>query len=405
MKKTEIAPIKVALYGMDPRSYRTMELYLKGPCKGIAIVVDEAEADIDIIDADFATAGEILETRRQKTPQRPIILLSLQTLNVENTHFVQKPVKADQLSAVLHKLKPSSTDDKKAQQPIPKPTDNLQAVKTPFVVDDGNNAEEPTTSHLHRPKPEAEKAVKKRVMFEDNEGGYAAFLGTLPGIDFNDPAQLVNASFDPKVYFLGCVLSAYKIASDKKQALQLNSVWKPLMIFPDTKQVWLDADDKQLRAFAGIQQNKTFAGNMRLVPVDAHAFRRDIGLEKFQDMDAFIWKLAIWTSKGRFPVGLYPDHPVYLKYWPNFTRLLLIPEALRICALLIKAPRTPFDIIKSLDVKPQYVFAFISACHSLGILGRSERKIDEIIAPEPPKHDKKQGLLGKILQKLRAVSG
>jgi len=39
MKKTGGSPIKVALYGMDPRSYKTMELYLKGPCKGIAVVV------------------------------------------------------------------------------------------------------------------------------------------------------------------------------------------------------------------------------------------------------------------------------------------------------------------------------------------------------------------------------
>lgn len=402
MKKAGIAPIKVALYGMDPRSYKTMELYLKGPCKGIAIVVDEAEADIDIIDADFATAGEILETRRQKAPQRPLILLSLQPLNVENTHFVQKPVNAGQLSAVLNKLKPSATGDKQPQQPIAKPASNLQAVKTPLAVGDGKKAEEPMTSHLHRPKQDAEKAVKKRVMFEDNEGGYAAFLGTLSGIDFNDPAQLVNASFDPKVYFLSYVLSAYKVASHEKRALQLNSMWKPLMIFPDTHQVWLDADDKQLRAFAGIEQNKAFAGSMGLAPVDAHAFRADIGPEKFQDMDVFIWKLAIWTSKGRFPLGLYPDHPVYLKYWPNFTRLLLMPDALRICAVLVQGPRTSLEIIQSLDVKPQYVFAFISACHSLGILGRSERKIDEIIAPEPPKHSKKQGLLGKILHKLRA---
>ena len=80
MKKTGPVAIKVALYGMDPRSYKTMELYLKGPCRSIAEVVAEQDAQIDIIDADFATAGEILEIRRQQTPDRPIVLLSLQQI-------------------------------------------------------------------------------------------------------------------------------------------------------------------------------------------------------------------------------------------------------------------------------------------------------------------------------------
>ncbi len=391
MKKAGSSPIKVALYGMDPRSYRTMELYLKGPCKGVAIVANEVDAEIDIIDADFATAGEILSQRRELTPDRPVVLLSLQPLKVENAHFVQKPVNADHLTEILKNIKASIAQTAKprvvrpAEFPEPK-IDNQEPVLETVSTDVADSGQ---------------KRNKKRAIFEDNEGGYAVFLGTLSNIDFNDPEQVSKASFDPRAYLLSYVLSAYKVACHENRALQLNSIWKPLTIFPDTRQIWLDADDKQLRAFAGVEQTKLFASNISLVPIDADSAKRSKAPENYQDMDVFLWKLTIWTSKGRFTAGLDPDHPVYLKHWPNFTRLLLTPDALRIAALLLQGPRSPLDVAKVLDVKPQYVFALISACHSLGILRKSQRQIDEIIAPEPPKQTKKNGLLSKILQKLR----
>lgn len=402
MKKAGRAPVKVALHGMDPRSYKTMELYLKGPCRGIAVVVDEVEAEIDIIDADFATAGEILENRRRQAPERPIILLSLQPLKLENTHFVQKPVNAEQLIAVFDKIKSGATATKKPHTVVER------SASTSAVT---ARSEDASKADASKPEPAAvvkeidtrqsQQTAKKRALFEDNEGGYATFLGTLSDIDFNDPEQLHNASFDPRSYLLSYVLSAYRVARHENRALQLNSIWKPLLIFPDNEQVWLDADDKQLRAFAGVELNKVFAGNIGLVPLDVNSFGALKDASKFQDMDVFIWKLTVWTSKGRFPLGLDINHPVYLKHWPNFTRLLLLPDALRIAALLVQGPRSPLDIINGLNVKPQYVFAFISASHCLGILGKSERRADETIASAPPKHSKRQGLLTKILHKLR----
>ncbi|MDD2759157.1 MAG: hypothetical protein PHH11_02565 [Methylomonas sp.] len=400
MKKAGSLPIKVALYGMDSRSHKTMELYLKGPCRGVAMAVDETQAEIDIIDADFATAGEILAQRREQTPERPIVLLSLQPLRVENTHFVQKPVNAEQLTSVLQKLKAEITALKQ-----PRPEQQVQASPAETsgqdsVVGDGAASAKPVATAASGDQP---KKAKKRVVFEDNEGGYAAFLGTLSNIDFNNPEQLRNASFDPRVYFLGFVLSAYKVACHENRALQLNSIWKPLLIFPKTRQIWLDADDKQLRAFAGVEQTKSFASNIKLVAIDAETAKQGKAVDKFQDMDVFVWKLTIWTSKGRYPVGLELDQPVYLKQWPNFTRLLLTPDALRLAALLLQEPRAPLDLIKVLNVKPQYVFALISACQSLGILAKSQRRVDQIVVPEPPKQQsKKKGLLSRILQKLLA---
>lgn len=391
MKKRGPEPIKVALYGMDPRSHKTMELYLKGPCRGIAEVVSETDAQIDIIDADFATAGEILETRRQKTPERPIVLLSLQVLKIENTYFVQKPVTAEQLTAVLAKL----TSSKKQKEAIESRQKQPPIVEPPAVFKDDvpqANADKETV---------LQKTTKSRKTFANNEGGYTAFLGTLSDIDFTDPEQVQRASFDAKSHLLGYVLSAFKVACHQGKAQQLNSIWKPLLIFPDTRQIWLDADDKQLRVFAGMEQNNAFAGKISLMPVDAAISKIGLAADKFQDIDVFIWKLAIWTSKGRFPVSINLQQSVYLKHWPNFTRLLLMPDAMRIAALLLKDARTPLQIANQLNIKPQYVFAFISACNSLGILGQCQRSADFIVVPDVSKPSKKQNLFSKILNKLR----
>jgi hypothetical protein len=145
-----------------------------------------------------------------------------------------------------------------------------------------------------------------------------------------------------------------------------------------------------------------FAGNISLVALDVEAASSiEQDKSKFQDVEAFIWKLALWTSKGRFPVDIDPNLPVYLKHWPNFTRLMLIPEVMRMAALLIDSPRSPLEVARVLQVKPHYVFAFITACQSLGILAQAKRQSDNLVMPEAPKPSQKQSLFSKILHKLR----
>ncbi|WP_020481943.1 hypothetical protein [Methylomonas sp. MK1] len=409
MSKPNKTPFRIALHGMDSRTCKTMEMYLKGPCRGVAVVVDDAEADIDMIDADHPKARDILDARKAAAPGRPIILLSLQNLQLDNTYFIKKPVNVEQITAVLDKIKAvaeackSVTERTKIAQVAPKipdvpepPKDETPKKMTMDVY--VNKAKAPNSGD----SAEHHKASKHQSAMQLNEGGFTAFLGTLSDIDFDDEVQLLTACYDPRQYFLGYVMSAYKTANLQSRVLQLCSIWKPLTIFPENQEIWVDADDKQTRAFAGMPLGKGSVGKMILTAVDSTtAIQR--AEDKFQDMGAFVWKLAIWTSKGRFPIGLDIQRPVYLERWPNFTRLVITPDALRIAALLVQAPRTPLEVAGLLHVKPQYVFVFISACHAIGILKQSERQVDAVIAVEPTKKPKNEGLLSKILNKLRGA--
>ncbi|WFP51131.1 hypothetical protein PL263_03680 [Methylomonas sp. EFPC3] len=394
---------RIALHGMDGRTCKTMEMYLKGPCRGAAVVVPAEEAQIDMIDADHVKAREILEQCKAARPGRPIILLSLQTLQIDNTFFVKKPVNVEQILGVLDKIgallkapevKPAPAPAVTAaveQRPVAPPKTTLDVYVKPV------KPSQPAAN------AERQKTAKHQSAMQLNEGGFTAFLGTLGDIDFDDEVQLPTACYDPRQFFLGYVQSAVKTAGLQVRPLRLSSIWKPLYIFPEQNEVWLDADDKQLRAFAGVAFKSGTAGNMSLSALEPVAVDKERDPEKYQDVAGFIWKLALWTSKGRFPIGLDIQRPVFLLRWPNFTRLVITPDALRIAALLVKTPTTPIAVCRVLNVKPQYVFAFISACHALGMLRQSEREADAVIAPPVPDRAQNQGLLRKILSKLRGA--
>ncbi len=380
-------PLQVVLHGMDGRTHKTMIIYLQGPCKGAAVVVEDIDAEVDIIDADFASGRDVLEKIHAKKDSRPVIVLSREQLQLENTLYVEKPIHlADMLGAIKH-----------AATIIKAKGLTKTAPKTQATTGDKENSSRPVDSD------ERGKTSKHKTAMQMNESHFSSYIGIISGVDFNDKEQVKKACYSPKNYFQGYVLSAFKVSKTKGRMIQLNSSWKPLLIFPHSHEIWLDADDAQLRAFASLEMNRATGAKLTITALNSKVAGVQEKLERFYDMDAFIWKLAIWTSKGRYPQAIDIRRPVFIKRWPNFTRSMITPHALRITALLIEGPRTMLNLSEVLAVKPQYVFVFISAAYALGLVAQAERKSDDVIAPSPVVAKKKEskGLLNKILGKLR----
>ncbi len=402
MKNNKAAPLQVSLHGMDERTHKTMCMYFKGPCKGMAIVVDETEAEIDLLDADHIKAKELLDQLQSKKPAKPLIILSLEELRIEGTIYVKKPVETVDITAALKQAK-QSLDGKQSNKDKPKPKQEAKKIVEQSSVEKVKEAvvdrKQAATKHID--KEEKKKTSKHRTAKNLTEGNFLAYLGNVDGVDFSDPKQVLKASYNPKSYFLGYVQSALKICKAKNRVLQLNSSWKPLIIFPNTQEVWLDAEDMQLRAFAGLTIKSNGAKSMSLSPIDQEHSGLKQKMERFYDMDHFLWKLAVWTSKGRYPDVIDINKPIFLMQWPNFTRLVVTPHAMRIAALLIEGPRTAMSLANALNIKPQYVFVFISAANALGLVGQAKRQVDALIAPAEVKSSKAKGLLSRILGRLR----
>jgi len=402
MKNKDSTPLKLALYGMDDRAYKTMCLYLKGPCKGVAVVVDESEAEIDLLDADHIKARELLDQLQAKMPNRPLIILSLEEILIDGTIYVKKPVEtADIMAALKHAKISLSTDIPKKVKVIAKPETEQKIEASPIQKSTKQPVIEEVPVAKNIDKEEKKKVSKHRTAMDLTEGSFSAYIGNVDGVNFSDHEQALKASYNPKGYFLGYVQSAIKVCKAKSRILQLNSGWQPLIVFPHSQEIWLDVEDKQLRAFAGVAISKNSAKSMSLIPIDQSKFDAKGKMEGFFDNEYFLWKLAIWTSKGRFPDTIDINKPVYLMQWPNFSRLVVTPHAMRIAALLIRGPRTAMGIANALNIKPQYVFVFISAANVLGILGQARRQVDELIAPPEVQATKAKGLLSRILGRLR----
>lgn len=392
MSELQKIPLKVALHGMDVRSCKTIIMFLQGPCRGAAVVVADSDADVDVFDGDAPASKNLLAQHLQTERQKPTLVLSLQDVKYDGVVPVKKPVKTDDMLAALQQAKALLAEfaKKKTKQPVAaataraEPEEAAAPLKT-YVLD----------------QDERKKTSKHQTAMRFDESSFQAYLGSVSDVDVNDPLQFAKASYDPKDYFQGYLQSAYMVCRAKGQILQLQSGWKPIMIFPHTHEVWLDADDQQLRAFAGIKLNSGSAAKMSVSPASAHTAELGGALDKFQSMDAFLWKLACWTSKGRYPQMIDYTQPVYLKSWPNFTRLLITPHALRIAALLIQGPRTLPNVAEVLNIKPQYVFVFASAACALGLMGQSKREADRLVHPQDVKPSKSQSLLSRIMNKLR----
>jgi len=151
------SPLKTALHGMDERAYKMMAMYLQGPCKEAAVVVEDLKAEIDIIDADSVKAKTLLEQRLTESA-RPIIALSLQELTFENILYVKKPVKTSDLlfalseaRAILSVKKKSdnqvntctqNTASRQSQNPVTKPESSLSPEKDPVKKQATNTDEQ-----------------------------------------------------------------------------------------------------------------------------------------------------------------------------------------------------------------------------------------------------------------------
>ncbi len=391
MKDNQTKPLHVVLHGMDTRTYKTMVMYFQSSCKGAAVVVEQPDGEVDIVDVDLAEGKTALEKLLAKPTSRPMIVLSREETSLKNVLYVEKPVHLAQMLSVLEQAR------QMLKLPAAKKAGIFDTEKVPTLPVIEKNASGESIEY--------KKTAKHTTAMQLDERSFSPFIGIIHELDVTDETQLINAAYNPKDYFQGYVLAAVKISKEKNRMLQLNSNWKPLLIFPHSHEVWLDADDKQLRAFAALEMSKATGSKLTITPINPASTEIAGKLDKFYDLDAFIWKLAVWTSKGRYPKMLDIHRPVFIKHWPNFTRSLVTPHALRITALLIKEPQTMLNIAQSLKIKPQYVFVFMSAAYALNLIGQIERKADEpVVAPslEPQKPPAK-GLLNKILGKLRGI--
>lgn len=439
-------PLRIAVLGLDERARNLFRMFFRGPCQNEATIVEqEKEAEAFLIDLDTQQGAKLLAQQRESHPERVLILLSVKDQpEDEGIVFVKKPAQAQNMIAAIEKARslakktPAPAKAKSslfgwasrklsgpaqaeppAAKPAPTATDRKPPPPPPAPP---RPSETPPPAKVAPPAPGmkvvarpelGETAVHKVAMLLD-EQGFKNYLGHRDDIDPSRPDQLNSVFYDPKVFLQGHVQSAIKVALARNEAIRLETPWKSITILPQQGLIHILADEAQVRAacgipfrnIVGVDIDTNSQQQVNIKPVGPAELEEILGSKDVSRLDSFLWKVALLTSKGRLPKGIDINQAVFLKRWPGMTRLMLPPHAMRIAALLTQKPHSLFEAAQKMGVRQQYVFAFVSAAHALGLVGQQA-----IVAEPPPAAEQpaaaaqpeRKSLFKKILSRLKLI--
>lgn len=369
--------VGVAAVGMDERTARTLAWALKQHSGGHCALTDASQAQVAVIDLDNADAAMHLPDFRVRHPNVPVIALAKQAPQALDVTHLTKPVAAADLVATIGQLartdRGPTMDNKITPEKVQRALQAIDAKK-------------------------AAKALDSRV--DDARGRSGA-------LQRNIVTTEAQTHFDPSLFLLGQIQTAMARAKELGKAAVL-TCWedKSIILEPKTSLVSTNLSDTQIR-------------NLAIVPCDGDTTPpivthfRDVSNDTVQPdaahrictAEVFLWNLGLLTSRGRAPVGTPLNERVYLRRWPNLTRLVLPNNAMRILAYWVRQPCELLSMFEILEVPLEDILSIYSAAHAAGLTGCAKRRADFLIEPAaPPDSDKTRGILSAVLRRLMKQS-
>ena len=383
-------PIRFASVGMNDRMQNTLRLFFKGPCKNRCVLVQENSAEACIVDLDAYRGQEMNDEYKQRHPDQPRILISLSETKVDDAIFLLKPLNStkviealDEISNKLDTLREEQAA--KGVEPAPKP---LAATRTAPVKAQAGTT--PTKIHSASQVSQSERTLDEKEI--------ESFVGSAPDIKPTNPKQVAQAQYDASTFLQGFLQQAITMAENNNNSVDMSTPAGTITIRPNSHIALIEPSDSQLRELSNTETTK---GSIKLNSADQSYAPSNTDNKRFINVDALLWEVSLWSAQGRVPTGTDLTTPVYLKRWPNITRLRTFPHALRIAALWSRRPCSLVVTARMLDIPQRYVFSFFSAANALGLAATSLRSADQLTQPEPVSKHKKHGLFGRILASLR----
>jgi hypothetical protein len=404
-------PCSVAALGLDQRTRYALELLFKSKLDGRFLLAEADLADLCIIDLDSYGGRELWAEQAQAQPRRPTVLLSMSEVETAGiTHFVRKPMRPQELVTALSAAAAKVRRDLTAAMPRRPAAAEGQARGSgkPVVTNAGAGAAvRSVTPRAVPPSMRVDSGVPPsaapgRVGLRLAEQDSKTYIGSAPDIDPMDREQAAKAQFDPGAYLIGRLVRAVKLSTEADRPARLELDHGAVTVMPRAGQAVVDLRHYQLRALAGVQLTHA-RSNVRFVdPVD---LRNPTGPEIWP-LDALLWTSALLASRGRVPVGTDLNARVKLKRWPNLTRLVVFPNAVRITALLSREPVSLVAAAGVLKIPQRFVFAFFTAASVLDLVEETAAQEDApasagVAVRARSRDPSRLGLFRRILSHLR----
>lgn len=371
--------MKVYVLGMDERSLNMLSFFFQKFCHGQCEISNQKDADVFFINMDGVNADKHLENFNKNFSTYPLITTSIRTLDMDNHYFLRKPMVADHLLTILDEIRNKLSNVKIVSKP-------QESVNIEVEEKEDDLEQKKSTGHAGQLL---------------NEQDLVEFVGNKEDIDLTKSNRHEHLFFDMEASFLGIFHRAYLRAKQEKSIIKVTGMWRPITLFPNENKVYVDLTDRQLQAICVVTLKEEQRDEIKTEVIRPQAAARECKhRDNFRDLELFIWKISLWTSRGRLPKDTPLDMPVYLKCWPNFTRLIVTPYALRITAYWLSSPRTIINLADSLAIPQRYIFSLFTACYISSIAGIAKRESDILISSAKTQDTSRQNFFSRIMNKL-----
>ncbi|MCK5663978.1 MAG: hypothetical protein KAI17_10845, partial [Thiotrichaceae bacterium] len=334
--------INIVAFGINQQTRSIFEMIFRGPGKGGYILIEDIQsAHACVFDLDNIEGMKLWKEYRSSLPT---IILSLEHKDVVGTIYVKKPIEIDKLIKAFEKTKQLIDSSKESDKPQKVPT------KSPALA-------------VQNVKLATEIAIEKE------EESLQQFCGSHPDIDPVQPKEYKHVFYEPKQYMQGFFEKAIDVSiQTPNKGILLEGLYTPMVLFYRKNKIFSDCNFTE--------RSIDLLRTMTLLPVKKSALRMTFLTEKEienyvtvnqlaeQAFDNFFWRQTLWTARGCVPNGIDLNKIIILPNWPNFTRLIVTPYALKISALWLEQPHSLLETAKILDIPQRYVFAFFSAAYA-----------------------------------------
>ncbi len=356
-------PLRVTTIGFSRRARTTIEMFFDARREARCQVVESiADAEIGIIDLDGTDAASLYaDCCRQFAG--PLIALSVREPTHQEVIWVAKPARPAQLLEAVERARSHHQENRPAE---------LRLLDCTATQDKAGEADFAATGELREVRCEVRDDLQLRdpvraAGMACTERRRHPSYGNLGEEDYASQQRRHRCFYDPQDYFQGALKAAIASAKQRGMALRviLDGVSRGLTIFPDTRQVQCDVREQLLRNICMIPGGSDAIRTEFLPVAELGAADRESPEPRLQFEDSLLWKVALWSSFGRIPVGTNPEQAVELAYWPNFTRIFIPHHAMQIAALWSQRPVSLLETAAILEIEYRYVFSFYSAAHAI----------------------------------------
>lgn len=402
--------LRVELLGFHRRTANTLVLALNGPAKGFCTLADSAEAEASIIDMDTEEGQSIHDQRRTQYPGRPILLVSSNLTQLPNDSLLLwKPIKLAQLTDALKTLSRLARTDHHTNFPTPanalelKNSVERQIISRPYNAEHERTATTDLNDRLLTKKRSTLHNRNKKNLTELSQKSKLS-CGSSQDVDLYDGAQVGGLLYSIKGSVLDLLTQglekaraerkSQQILLNGKKFLALDYAGKSIVGINDEPAMVIYCRRRFQDGVLSLQQLADDAVDLWQPEFNGTALRHST--------ESWLWKIALWTYRGKLPESTDLSMRVYLRYWPNFTRLQEIPQAMKIATLWSKQRVTLGFTAATLKIPQRYVFAFYSAAYTIGLSGQARREADYLFAQSPVlKMAEKPSFLEQLMRKLK----